>query len=137
MFRHGDISTQVDRGPFIFSLIAFAGSSVTSWLILVFAKGSPLGLWAVVLLAIVGLAALVSLFGMLTDYACIENGILHMHYLFRDRTIALKDIKRLEFKDNIYTVYDRHGSKVGTINALLTGIDEVIHELDRNRITIC
>lgn len=136
MFRHGDISTQVDKGPFIFTLVAFLGSTITACLILGFAGGSPLGIFAAVLLVIVALAAMVSLFALLTDYACIEEGKLHIHYMFKDRSVALKDIKKLVFKNDIYTVYDRHGAKIGTINALLTGIDEVIGELDRHRITI-
>ena len=67
-------------------------------------------------------------------YACVQDGILTMSYLFKKRQIAVKDIGSIRFKDDVYTVYDRKKGKAGTINALATGIDRVIGELNRNHV---
>ena len=42
----------------------------------------------------------------------------------------------IEFKDDVYHVYDKKNSEVGSINGLALGIDELIHELDINNVNV-
>ena len=134
MLRHGEISTEADKGPFLFTLAVLCGSIVLACLILFVSGKSVINIVIRGFLVLMALAAGSVLFAMLTDYACIENGILTMSYLFKKNKIALKDIGSVSFKDDVYTVYDRKKSKVGTINALATGIDSVIGEMNKNHV---
>lgn len=132
MFRHGDISTETDRGPFIFTVVALVGSLTAALTILVFGGGNALAIAAGVMLLIVAIAAGITLIGLVGDYAYIDNGILYMHYIFRMRSIPLKDIIKVKQEDNVYCVYGKGNVRAGTINAMATGIDQIVHELDMN-----
>ncbi|MBR0137657.1 MAG: hypothetical protein IJM15_04540 [Erysipelotrichaceae bacterium] len=136
MFRHSEISTEVDRGPFIFTSAAFAGSILIILVILKLGKGNTLGYVSAALFGVVALASLAVLVGLLCDYAYIKDGVLYTHYILKGNQIALKDIGKLTLKDDVYTVYDKKGYTAGTINGLATGIDLILHELDRNGIRV-
>ena len=80
------------------------------------------------------MASLFVLLGMLSDYAYIDNNTLYMHYMFDQSKIALKDIKYIELKEDIYHVYDENDKEVGTINALALGVDGIVKEFYRRNI---
>ena len=136
MFRHGPVSTETDRKPFIFTLIALVVGLAGVILLFTLGKGSALAVFAGVLLGVVTLAAAAVLFGMVTDRAYIEDGVLHMRYLFKHKTVPLEKIAKVTLQDDVYSVYDRRGDLRGTINGKLTGIDSILYELDRNGIPI-
>ncbi len=131
MFRHGEISTEIDRKPFIFTLVGFLGSTAAAVLILVLAWGNALAVFAGILMGIIAAAAGTVLFAMLTDRAYVDRDTLHMNYLFRRKHIALREIGKVSYQDEVYSVFDRKGNTVGTINGKLTGIGTVILELDK------
>ena len=99
------------------------------------AGGNALAVFAGIMLSIVAAASLAVLFAMVTDRAYIEDGVLHMSYLFRRGKVKLGDIGRIKYKDDVYSVYDKRGTLVGTVNAKLTGIDRLLNELDRNGVS--
>ncbi|MBQ9910740.1 MAG: hypothetical protein IJM50_04500 [Lachnospiraceae bacterium] len=134
MFRHGEVSTEVDRKPFIFTAAAFIGSVTAAVLLFVLGNGDALGIFAGIMFAIVGIASGAVLFAMVTDRTYVEDGMLHMSYLFRHRTVALKDVGKVSLKDDVYSVFNKKGVVVGTINAHLTGIGRILHALDQNGI---
>lgn len=134
MFRHGEFSTEIDRKPFLFTLIAFLGSLIAALLILCLGKGDGLGVFAGILLLIVAVASGAVLFAMVTDQSYIIGEELHMRYLFRHAVIHIKKIGKVSFKDNVYSVYDQKGNLVGTINGQLTGIDSVLHVLYKSSV---
>ena len=136
MFKHGPVSTETDRKPFIFTLIALVVGLAGVILLFTLGKGSALAVFAGILLGVVTLAAAAVLFGMVTDRAYIEDGVLHMRYLFKHKTVPLEKIAKVTFQDDVYSVYDRSGGLRGTINGKLTGIDSILYELDRNGIPI-
>lgn len=131
MFRHGEISTEIDKKPFVFTLTAFLGSLAATVLILVFGWGNALALFAGFLLLIVAIASGVVLFAMVTDRAYIEDDTLFMSYLFKQKRVPLKNIGKVSYKDEVYSIYDRKGNIIGTVNGKLTGIGTVILELDK------
>jgi hypothetical protein len=132
MFRHGTCSTEVDKKPFLFTLLACLGSLTAAVLAVVLSRGQALAVFAAILLAIVAVAAGAVLFAMVSDRAYVRDGVLTVGYLFRRAEIPLEQIDRLVFKEDVYSVYDRKGALVGTINAKLTGIDTVLNMLDRS-----
>ena len=132
MFKKGQISTEVDRGPFLFSLIAFIGGTTTAVLLFVLGKGDALAIFAGVMLSIVGVASGAILFAVLTDKAYVENGVLYMSYLFKKRSIPIKEIAKIELRNEVYSVYNKSGAIAGTINAKLTSVGDVILELDKS-----
>ena len=132
MFRHGDISTETDKGPFFFSLAAFFGSLAASVLMFAFGKGQGLAVFGAVMMLIVALAAFSVLFAMVTDWACVTERTLHMQYLFKKASVPFESIGKISYKDDVYTVYGKDGKILGTINAKLTGIGRVVAELDKN-----
>ncbi len=134
MLRHGEISTEADKGPFLFTLAALCTSVILAVVILTVSGLTAVNITIRAFLGLMALASGSVLFAMLTDYACVQDGILTMSYLFKKRQIAVKDIGSVRFKDDVYTVYDRKKGKAGTINALATGIDRVIGELNRNHV---
>ena len=77
-FRHGEISTEVDQRPFVFTLIAFSGSLIAMILLLVFAWGDGLAIFAAILLFIVAAASGAVLLAIVTDQAYIEDDLLVM-----------------------------------------------------------
>ena len=133
MFRHGSISTEIDKGPFFFTLAAFAGSLAGAVLLFVLG-GSALAVFAGIMLSVVAVVGGIILFAMLTDKAYISDGILTMRYLFRKNRISVKEIGKISLKDDIYSVYRRNGSLAGTMNAKLSGIGTVLLELDKNKV---
>ncbi len=132
MFRHGEFSTETDKKPFLFTLIAFLGSLTAAVLLFVLGRGQALAIFAGILIAIVAVASGAVLFAMVSDQAFILDGKLTMRYMFRRAEIPLEQIGQLKYKDDVYSVYDRRGALVGTINAKLTGIDKVLNMLDRS-----
>ena len=130
MFKKGPISTEVDKGPFIFTLsVLIAGLAVTV-LLFVLGKGNGLAVFAGILFSVITAAAAAVLFALLTDRAYVDGGVLYMSYLFKKKSIKIDDIGKIELKDDVYHVYDKKNAKAGTINAKLTSIGEVIFALD-------
>ena len=134
MFRRGEISTEIDKKPFFFALAAFLGCLTAAVLLFVLGGGAGLAIFAGVLLAFVAAAAGIVLFALTTDRAYIEDGVLHMNYLFRRARIPLEEIGRISLKDDVYSVFDRNGKLAGTVNAQLTGIGTVLYALDRSKV---
>ena len=132
MFRHGDISTEVDKGPFFFSLAAFIGSTAAAVLMFVFGGGNGLAVFGAIMMLIVGLAAFAVVFAMVTDWAFIDGQTLHMHYLFKESSIPFENIEKITYKDDLYTVCTKNGRETFAMNAKLTGIGKVISALDKN-----
>ena len=132
MLKRGQVSTEVDKGPFLFTLIALIGGIAATALLFVFGGGEPLAIFAGILVAIVTLAAGAVLFAMLTDRTYIDDGILYMSYMFKKRSIPISDIGKITLRDDIYYVYGKSGAEAGAVNAKLTGIGDVISALDRS-----
>ena len=132
MFRHGEISTECDKKPFFFTLAALVGCLTAAVLIFVFGGGEGLAVFAGILLAIVAVAAALVMIAMITDRAYVENGALTMSYFFKKTQIPLKEIGKVSLKDDVYSVFDRKGQLIGTINGKLTGIGEVLFAMDKN-----
>ena len=132
MFKHGEISTETDRGPFLFTLAAFIVSAVTAILLFVLGKGSGLAIFAGVLVSIVAAAALPVLIAILTDRAYIENGALHTSYLFKKADIPFDSIEKVTYRDSVYYVHGKRGEVLATINGKLTGIGAILKELEKN-----
>lgn len=135
MFRHGEISTEVDKKQFVFTVVCFVVSVAVGLIIFISFKGSYLAVFAAVMMLVLAAAAFFVLFGLLSDYAYIEDGMLHMHYLLKDSQIRIKDIRKITLKKDVYHVYDRKNKETGTFNALAIGIDRILHELYRNNVT--
>ena len=131
MLKKGDISTEADTGPFFFSLTAFAGSLIAALLLFILGGGNGLAVFAGIMMSIVAVAALAVFFAIVTDRAYIEGDTLFMSYLFKRSQLSLKDIGRIKYKDEVYSVYDKRGTLIGTINGKLTGIDKIIQRLDK------
>lgn len=132
MFKKGQISTEIDRGPFLFSLIAFIGGTITAVLLFALGKGDPLAVFAGIMISIVAVASGAILFAVLTDKAYIDNGVLYMSYLFKKRSIPVKEIAKIQLRNEVYSIYNKSGAVAGTINAKLTSVGDVILELDKS-----
>ena len=130
------VSTKIDKKTLIFTIIALIMCSVLSIVLLIKYKGNYLALFAAIMLIVVAISSFVVLIGMLTDKAYIENNVLYMSYIFKKSNIKLNEIGYIEFKDDVYHVYDNKNNEVGSINGLALGIDELIHELDINNVNI-
>lgn len=135
MFRHGEYSTETDRKPFFFALAAFLSCLTAAVLLFALGKGEGLAVFAGVLLAAVAAAAAAVLFALVSDRAYVADGTLTMGYLFRKSSVPLREIGKVVCKEELYAVYDRSGRLLGTINARLTGIDTVLHQLDKNGVS--
>ncbi len=129
MFKHGEFSTEVDKGPFFFTLAAFLGS-LTAALLFFFVSGAPLAIFAGILVSVVAIASGAVLFALTTDRVYILDDKLYMSYLFRKTAVPLNEIGRITCKDNVYSVYNRRDKLMGTINGQLTGIDKILYKLD-------
>ena len=135
MFRHGEYSTGVDKGPFIFTLTGIV-SCLAVILVLLFTGDMPaLKIMAIVFLLILLLSGIWVMIGLVLDYAYIKDDTLYMHYIFKMRSIKTEDIQKLTVENGIYTVYDRKGEVAGTMNAMLSGIDSVIGELNHRKVS--
>ena len=132
MFERSEISTRVSKAPFIFTICTLVCSIVAT--VYFFVQYTPLGIFSSILAFIMTIASLFVLLGMLSDYAYIDNNTLYMHYMFDQSKIALKDIKYIELKEDIYHVYDENNKEVGTINALALGVDGIVKEFYRHNI---
>ena len=132
MFKKGEVSTETDKKPFIFTLVALAGGTAATVLLFVLSGGDALAIFAGVLFAIVTLAAAAVMVALVTDRAYIEDGTLYMSYMFKKRKVAIKDIGKISLSDEVYRVYGKDGAEVGTINAKLTSVGDVIFALDRS-----
>ncbi len=130
MLGRSEISTEVEKGPFVFVLGALLGSLISA-LLLFMLGGSPLSIFAGILMSLVALAAGAVLFAMLTDAAWIREDKLYMSYLFRRRVIPLGEIGRISLKEELYQVFDRQDRPLGSINSRLKGIGTLIGELDK------
>ena len=95
MFSHGSISTEVDKKPFVFTVVALSGSLIGAVLLFVFSKGEGLAIFAGIMLGLIFLASAAVLFAMVTDQAYIENDTLFMRYMFRKSRIPLKEIGKV------------------------------------------
>ncbi len=131
MFKHGETSTEIDKNTFFFTLAAFLGSLTATLLLFILGWGRPLAIFAGILLAVVALAAAAVLFAMTTDQAYILDNKLYMSYMFRKTAVPLDQIGKITSKDNVFSVFDRRGKLLGTINGQLTGIDKVLLKLDQ------
>ena len=136
MFRHGELSTETDVKPFVFTLVGFIASLAATLLLFMLGGGQGLAVFAGILTAIVTLAAAGVLFALVTDRAYIEGDTLHMSYLFRRSAAPIESIGKLTLKDGVYSVYDRRGDLLGTMNAQLTGMDRLILALDRRGVYV-
>lgn len=132
MFRRSEISTEVGKGSFFFTLIALSGSLVAAVFLLMRFKGSYLAIYAAAMMFIIAAASAVVMFGLLSDYAYIREDVLYMHYLFKGSSIPVKEISKAVLQDDVYHIYDRRNDEVGSINSLALGIDKLVHELDLN-----
>ena len=132
MFRKGQVSTEVDKGPFIFTLTALVVSLAVSVLLFALGKGAGMAIFAGVLFAAITLAAAAVLFALLTDRAYIDGGVLHISYLLKRRAVPVNEIGKIAYRDDVYYVYDKKDVQIGTINAKLTSIGEVIFALDKS-----
>lgn len=131
MFKKGQASTEVDKAPFIFTLVSLVAGLAVTVLLFVLGKGDGLAVFAGILFAVVTLAAAAVLFALVTDRVYIDDNELYMSYLFRRKSIQIKDIGKITFADDLYFVFDKKGSKIGTMNAKLTSIGDVIFALDK------
>ena len=132
MFKKGQVSTEVDKGPFIFTLTALIVSAAATVLLFVLGKGAALSVFSGILVGIVTLAAAAVLFALLTDKAYVDDGVLHISYLFKKTAIPVKDIGKITLRDDVYHVFDKKDEEIGTMNAKLTAIGEVIFALDKS-----
>ncbi len=135
MFRHGNASTEVDKKPFIFTLTGFLSCLAAAVLIIALGKGDALSVFAGIMLGIAAIAGGLVLFAMVTDRAYVEGDTLVMRYLFRFRRVPVKDIGKITYRDDVYSVYDRKGNLLGTVNGKLTGIGTVLYELDKQGVS--
>lgn len=132
MFSHGEISTEVDKKPFFFTVAAAAVSTAAAVLLFVLGRGNALAIFSGVLVAVVAAAAFAVLFAMLTDYAYVRDGVLTTRYLFKKRNIPFSDIGRVTCTDKVYRVFDRNGNVTATVNGMLTGIDKILYSMEKN-----
>ena len=132
MFKKGQVSTEVDKKPFAFSLIAFTVGTAAAVLLFVLSKGDALAIFAGIMVAIVAVAAGAVLFALVTDRAYIDNGVLYMSYLFKKQSIPISDIGKITLRDEVYYIYGKNGAAAGTINAKLTSVGDVILALDKS-----
>ena len=115
MFKHGAV-----------------GSTAAAVLLFVLGRGNALSVIAGILVSVVAVASLVVMFAMLTDYAYVDQGVLFTRYLFKKTRIPLKDIGRVTCVENVYYVYGRNDNLIGTVNGLLSGIDNILNALENN-----
>ena len=125
--------TIIEKGPVIFTSICVFGSLIVALLLVIFKKFTGLGIFAICLFTLIFVLSIVTMLGLLLDYAYIEDDILIMRYIFKCGKIKISDIKeiKLNTSKNIYYVYDFRGSTVGTINSIAVGVNEMILYLDK------
>lgn len=134
MFKKSELSTEVGKGPFIFTISALIISALVIVLVVVFSQFGFLEIACIFFMGIILIGSIVVLFGMVSDYSYIKDGKLYMHYLFKGSEIKIKEIGKIKYKDDIYQIYDKKSDVVGTINARAIGAGKIIHELNRNNV---
>ena len=132
MFRHGAVSTEIDRKPFLFTVIAASVSTVAAVLLFVLTGGDALAIFAGILVSVVALVAWLILFVMLTDYAYVDGNALKTRYLLKKAIIPFEKIGKITCREKVYYVYGRDNSLLGTVNGQLSGIDTILYELEKN-----
>ena len=132
MLKKGQVSTEVDKKPFVFSLIAFTVGTAVTVLLFVLSKGAALAIFAGIMMAIMSVAAGAVLFALVTDRAYIDDGVLYMSYLFKRKSIPIEKIGKITLREDVYYVYGKDGAAAGTINSKLTSVGDVITELDKS-----
>ena len=132
MFRHGEVSTEVDSKPFLFTLFAFLGCGAASGMLFVLGRGSALSVFAGIMTGLVAVASLVVLFAMLTDYAYVDGEELVTRYLFKKKRIPFERIGRVTYSEKVYYVFGKGGEVISTVNGMLTGIDRIIMALENS-----
>lgn len=126
-----DVKTKITKGPLIFTLVGLSLSVLAIVLLAIFANKEVLGIAAIVFMSVIALAAIGVLFGILLDYAYVINDELTMVYIFKKKTVKIKDIKTMILKKGVYTVFDKEENKLGTINSMNVDADKLILLLER------
>ena len=126
-----DVKTKITKGPLIFTLVGLSLSVLAIVLLAIFANQEVLGIAAIVFMSVIALAAIGVLFGILLDYAYVINDELTMVYIFKKKTVKIKDIKTMILKKGVYTVFDKEENKLGTINSMNVDADKLILLLER------
>lgn len=134
--KKGYLSTKISKGPLIFTLIGLLSSAIVITLIAIFGKGQALAITAIVFFSIILIAAIALLIGELFDYAYIKDDFLYMIYIFKRRKIKISDIGKIKYEKDIYIVFDKDNNKIGTINALAPGNDQIIIYLDQHGVRL-
>lgn len=132
MFSHGAVSTEIDRKPFLFTVIAASVSTVAAVLLFALTGGDALAIFAGILVSVVALVAWFILFVMLTDYAYADGDTLRTRYLLKKARIPFSEIDSVSCVEKVYYLRNRHGDVLATINGQLTGIDRILRELEKN-----
>lgn len=126
-----DIKTKITKGPLIFTIVGLSLSVVAIVLLAIFANQEVLGIAAIVFMSVIAMAAIGVLFGILLDYAYIIGDELTMVYIFKKKTVKIKDIKTMILKNGVYTVLDKEDNKLGTINSMNVDADKLLLLLER------
>lgn len=134
--KKGYLSTKISKGPLIFTLIGLLSSAIVITLIAIFGKGQALAITAIVFFSIILIAAIALLIGELFDYAYIKDDFLYMIYIFKRSKIKISDIGKIKHEKDIYIVFDKDNNKIGTINALAPGNDQIIIYLDQHGVRL-
>ena len=134
--KKGYLSTKISKGPLIFTLIGLLSSAIVITLIAIFGKGQALAITAIVFFSIILIAAIALLIGELFDYAYIKDDFLYMIYIFKRSKIKISDIGKIKYEKDIYIVFDKDNNKIGTINALAPGNDQIIIYLDQHGVRL-
>lgn len=134
--KKGYLSTKISKGPLIFTLIGLLSSAIVITLIAIFGKGQALAITAIVFFSIILIAAIALLIGELFDYAYIKDDFLYMIYIFKRNKIKISDIGKIKHEKDIYIVFDKDNNKIGTINALAPGNDQIIIYLDQHGVRL-
>lgn len=126
-----DIKTKVTKGPLIFTIVGLSLSILAIVLLAIFANQEVLGIAAIVFMSVIAMAAIGVLFGILLDYAYVVGDELTMVYIFKKKTVKIKDIKTMALKNGVYTVFDKEDNKLGTINSMNIDADKLLLLLER------
>lgn len=126
-----DIKTKVTKGPLIFTIVGLSLSILAIVLLAIFANQEVLGIAAIVFMSVIAMAAIGVLFGILLDYAYVVGDELTMVYIFKKKTVKIKDIKTMVLKNGVYTVFDKEDNKLGTINSMNIDADKLLLLLER------
>lgn len=126
-------STKIAKGPLIFTICSALGSLLIALLLVIFKKFNGLGIFTICIFTLFFILSIVTLLGLVLDYAYVEDDRLIMRYILKCYRIKIEEIKeiKLDTTKNIYYVYDNKGSIVGTINSIAIGVNDMILYLDK------